>query len=102
MKSEGIFYTYIVECADHSFYTGWTNNLKKRIATHNAGKGAKYTRYRLPVTLVYFETYSDKQAAMRREYAIKQMTRQQKLKLITDHSSSKLSERYSLDSHSVE
>ncbi|HIR89863.1 MAG TPA: GIY-YIG nuclease family protein [Candidatus Fimimorpha faecalis] len=84
-----MFYTYIVECSDHSFYTGWTNNLEKRIATHNAGKGAKYTKYRLPVTLVYFEIYPDKQAAMRREYAIKQLTRKQKLTLIANGTGSK-------------
>jgi len=89
MKSNAIFYTYIVECSDHSFYTGWTNNLAKRIATHNAGKGAKYTKYRLPVTLVYFEIYPDKQAAMRREYAIKQLTRKQKLTLIANGTGSK-------------
>ena len=89
MKYNYIFYTYIVECSDHSFYTGWTNNLEKRIATHNAGKGAKYTKYRLPVTLVYFEIYPDKQAAMRREYAIKQLTRKQKLTLIANGTSSK-------------
>ena len=86
MRSEETFYIYIVECSDHSFYTGWTNNLEKRIAAHNAGKGAKYTKYRLPVTLIYFETYPNKQDAMRREYAIKQLTRHQKLKLITDGS----------------
>ena len=47
-------YTYIVKCSDNTLYTGWTNNLEKRIKTHNAGKGAKYTKSRLPVTLVYY------------------------------------------------
>lgn len=76
------FYTYIVECADHTLYTGWTTNLQQRICAHNAGKGAKYTKYRLPVRLVYFEQHPSKQAAMKREYAIKQLTRRQKLELI--------------------
>lgn len=83
MELPNNFYTYIVECADHSLYTGWTTNLQQRISTHNAGKGAKYTRCRLPVRLIYFEQHSSKQAAMKREYAIKQLTRKQKLELIS-------------------
>ncbi len=75
-------YTYIVRCKDDTLYCGWTNNLEKRIANHNAGTGAKYTKHRRPVELVYFETHDTKEEAMRREYAIKQMNRQQKLKLI--------------------
>lgn len=75
-------YTYIVRCKDDSLYCGWTNNLEKRIASHNAGTGAKYTKSRHPVELVYFETFDTKEEAMRREYAIKQLTRQEKLKLI--------------------
>ena len=75
-------YTYIVECKDKTLYTGWTNDLQKRIKTHNDGKGAKYTRSRLPVRLVYYEVYETKQEAMRREYEIKQLTREQKKKLI--------------------
>ena len=75
-------YTYIVECADGTLYTGWTNHLEKRIKSHNDGDGAKYTRARLPVRLVYYETFASKQEAMKREYAIKQMTRKDKLKLI--------------------
>lgn len=71
-------YTYIVKCSDGTYYTGWTNNLEKRIQSHNSGTGAKYTRPRLPVTLVYYETFATKQEAMRREYAIKQLNRQQK------------------------
>lgn len=62
-------YTYIVECKDGTLYTGWTNNLEKRIADHNSGKGAKYTRARKPVTLVYYETFEAKEEAMKREYA---------------------------------
>ena len=75
-------YTYIVKCSDETLYTGWTNNLKKRLEAHNSGKGAKYTKNRRPVELVYFEEYDTKQEAMKREYAIKQLSRQKKLALI--------------------
>ena len=77
-------YTYIVRCKDDTLYCGWTNNLEKRIANHNAGTGAKYTKHRSPVELVYFETFETKEEAMRREYAIKQLSRQQKLNLINN------------------
>lgn len=76
-------FTYIVECSDHTLYTGWTNNLEKRIRAHNEGKGAKYTKTRRPVRLVYFEAYSTKEEAMSREYHIKKMTREEKLKLLS-------------------
>ena len=75
-------YAYMLECADGTFYTGWTNDLEKRLKTHNEGKGSKYTRTRTPVLLVYHESFETKQEAMRREYAIKQLTKQQKLSLI--------------------
>lgn len=75
-------YTYIVRCSDGSLYTGWTNNLEKRIKAHNAGKGAKYTKSRLPVELVYYETFSTKEAAMSREWHIKQLSREEKLALL--------------------
>lgn len=75
------FYTYMVECGDGSLYTGWTTDLAKRLLTHNRGEGAKYTRSRLPVRLVYYEEHATKQEAMQREYAIKQLTRKQKLQL---------------------
>lgn len=75
-------YTYILECADGTLYTGWTNDLDKRLAAHNSGKGGKYTRARLPVMLVYQESHETKEAAMQREWAIKQLTRSQKLALI--------------------
>ena len=75
-------YTYIVECSDGTLYTGWTNNLEKRLASHNAGKGAKYTHTRIPVELVYYETFETKEEAMSREFAIKQLSRIEKLKLI--------------------
>lgn len=75
-------YVYILRCADNSLYTGWTNNLDRRIKMHVNGKGAKYTKSRLPVELVYFEEYEDKIEAMKREYAIKQLKRKEKLMLI--------------------
>ena len=77
-------YVYILLCADGSLYTGWTNDLKKRVAAHNAGKGAKYTKARRPVTLVYSEAFETKQQAMRREWEIKRLSRQEKLLLIKD------------------
>ena len=79
-------YTYIVECADGSLYCGWTNDLEKRIADHNDGKGGKYTRSRLPVKLVYFEEFETKEEAMSREWHIKELSREEKLKLIKDKS----------------
>ncbi len=75
-------YVYILRCKDDSLYTGWTNNLEKRIKAHSDGKGAKYTKARLPVELAYFEEYENKIDAMRREYAIKKMKRKEKLMLI--------------------
>ncbi len=71
-------YTYIVECSDGTLYTGWTNDLQKRIQVHNAGKGAKYTKSRTPVKLVYYESFSTKEEAMRREYEVKHYTRKEK------------------------
>ena len=75
-------YTYMLRCADGTLYTGWTNDLEKRLKAHNAGTGAKYTRARLPVELVWYETFDNKVDAQRREYAVKQLTRAQKLALI--------------------
>ena len=76
-------YTYIVECADGTLYTGWTTNVQKRVKAHNEEKsGAKYTKAKRPVKLVYYEGYETKEEAMRREYAIKELTRKQKLELI--------------------
>lgn len=82
MPSKDENYTYILECSDGSFYTGWTNDLVKRVRTHNAGRGGKYTRARLPVRLVYFETFAEKREAQSREWHIKQLTHEQKRKLI--------------------
>ena len=75
-------YTYILRCSDGSYYTGWTNDLDNRVRTHNSGHGAKYTRTRLPVELVYFEEFETKEGAMRREFQIKRLTRMQKEKII--------------------
>lgn len=81
-KQADISYTYIVQCSDGTFYTGWTNDIEKRILTHNAGKGAKYTRSRTPVKLVYFERAATKRQAMQREVQIKQLSRREKEQLI--------------------
>lgn len=75
-------YTYIVRCSDSTYYTGWTNDIEKRVKTHNEGKGAKYTKTRRPVTLVYYESFQTKEEAMRREWEIKQMKRGEKEKLM--------------------
>lgn len=83
-------YTYILKCQDGTFYTGWTNCLEKRIMMHNAGKGAKYTKSRRPVELVYFEKFFDKKLAMKREWAIKQLTRKEKEQLIKNHQNQEL------------
>jgi putative endonuclease len=76
------FYCYILECADGTYYTGWTVNPERRVAVHNKGRGARYTRTRCPVKLVYIEELPDQKSAMKREIAIKRMTRGRKLKLI--------------------
>ena len=75
-------YTYILRCADGTLYTGWTNDLPRRVQAHNYGVGSKYTRARLPVELVYYEEFEDKRQAQQREYAIKQLTREEKERLI--------------------
>ena len=76
-------YVYILECSDKTLYTGYTNDIKKRVETHNSGKGAKYTRVRLPVKLMYFEEFDDKESAMKREWYIKhKMKHSDKMKLI--------------------
>jgi putative endonuclease len=75
-------YTYILRCADGTLYCGWTNHLEKRITAHNQGKGAKYTKNRRPVVLAYWEEFPTKEEAMRREAAIKKLSRKDKLKLM--------------------
>ena len=78
-------WVYIVRCADGTLYTGATTNVEERIKTHNAGKGAKYTRGRLPVSLVFCQEVSDYHEAQKMEYKIKQMTHKQKEKLIAEY-----------------
>jgi len=75
-------YTYLVKCADNTLYCGWTNHLERRMEAHNQGKGAKYTKTRRPVELVYYESYPTKEEAMRREVQIKKLSRKDKLSLI--------------------
>ena len=83
MRGDAIMaYTYILRCFDGSLYTGWTNDLVKRLAAHSSGKGARYTRSHRPVSLAYFECSATKEDAMRREYQIKQLTRKEKEALI--------------------
>lgn len=75
-------YAYMLRCADGTIYSGYTTDLERRTAAHNSGLGAKYTRSRLPVSLVYYEAFSTKQEAMKREAAFKKLTRAQKIALI--------------------
>lgn len=82
MEKSSSHFFYVLECADRSYYAGYTNDIDKRVAAHNAGKGAKYTRARIPVKCIYVETFETKQEAMRAEYAFKQLTRTQKTKYI--------------------
>ena len=90
-------YTYMVRCKYGTFYTGWTNNIEKRIRAHNEGKGAKYTKTRRPVELVYLEKFETKEEAMSREYHIKRLTREEKRRLIESYEPS-LNE---VESHSI-
>ena len=80
----GLNYVYLVRCADGSLYCGWTTDLETRIAAHNSGRGAKYTLSRLPVTLVYSETYEDRHDALSREWHLKRMSHAEKEKLIRE------------------
>ena len=77
--------TYILKCSDNSLYTGWTNDIKHRLKMHNEVKGAKYTRGRGPVELVYLEEFDTKQEAMSKEAKIKRLTRKEKLLLIENY-----------------
>ena len=76
------FYCYILECADGTYYTGWTTDPERRLTQHNKGTGARYTRSRLPVKMVYLEPQPDRSTAMKRERAIKRLSREKKAKLI--------------------
>jgi putative endonuclease len=73
-------FVYILKCVDSTLYTGYTTDVDKRVAMHQKGKGAKYTRGRLPVQLIYYEEFDNKSDAMKREYAIKQMSHKQKMR----------------------
>ncbi len=75
-------YTYLLRCSDGTLYCGWTNDLQRRLAAHNAGTGARYTRVRRPVRLVWWEASETKEEAMRREYRIKRLPRREKLRLV--------------------
>ncbi|MFB6101657.1 MAG: GIY-YIG nuclease family protein [Haloplanus sp.] len=77
-------YVYVVECADGTYYTGYTTDVERRVAEHDAGEGAKYTRGRTPVELVHTEGYDTRSAAMRREHEIKSLSRPQKERLLAD------------------
>ena len=79
--------TYILECSDKTLYTGWTNDIEKRLEAHNSGQGAKYTKGRTPVKLVYLEGHDTKQEAMQREAFIKKLPRIQKEALIQQYAS---------------
>ncbi|HAJ05141.1 MAG TPA: hypothetical protein DCL76_01125 [Chloroflexi bacterium] len=81
----GSIFVYIIECNDNSLYTGWTTNLERRLASHNAGTGSRYTRMRKPVKLVFVESHATKSSAMKREAAIKSYTKSAKLELISSH-----------------
>lgn len=85
-QNEQKYYVYIMKCADESLYTGITNDIDKRLTAHNNGKGAKYTRGRLPVSLVYKEELKSKGSALTRERQIKKLTRTKKLNLIMEES----------------
>lgn len=80
--AESLNYTYMLRCCDGSYYIGWTNDLEKRVRTHNEGKGGRYTRSHRPVELVYYEVFSTKKEAMSREFHLKKLTHRQKEEII--------------------
>ncbi|MFC5558921.1 GIY-YIG nuclease family protein [Ureibacillus thermophilus] len=84
MEKKDKHYFYVLECADSSFYAGYTNDLERRVNQHNAGKGAKYTRAKRPVKCIYYEIYETKEEAMRAEYGFKQLKRSEKMKYIRE------------------
>ena len=77
-----VHYVYVLECADGTYYTGYTTDVERRVAEHDAGEGAKYTRGRTPVELVHVEEYETRSAAMSREHGIKSLSRRQKERLV--------------------
>lgn len=86
-------YVYILECADSSYYTGYTNCLEKRLIKHQTGKASKYTRARLPVRLVYFERVENKSFGLKREHKIKKLNRKQKETLVKEGADSEYSKK---------
>lgn len=84
-------YAYLLRCRDGTYYAGWTNDIDHRLSAHNSGKGAKYTKSRRPVQLVYYETFETKQEAMKREYALKQLSHEEKAAL-AEHTPIKIRE----------
>ncbi|AKO90718.1 GIY-YIG nuclease family protein [Priestia filamentosa] len=80
----GEHFFYVLECRDKSFYGGYTNNMERRLAVHNEGKGAKYTRARRPVVLLYKEEFETKSEAMKAEYAFKKLTRKEKERFLKE------------------
>jgi putative endonuclease len=87
IERKGIFYVYILECKDASYYTGYTNNIKNRLELHNSGRGAKYTRDRRPLKLVWVKRYSYFKRAFKRELEIKKLSRKKKEELIRSYNS---------------
>ena len=85
MDQKNKYYLYVLECNDSTLYTGYTNNVERRVAVHNSGKGAKYTKARVPVTCVFHQQFETKIEAMKAEYAFKQLTRKQKLDYIRSY-----------------
>jgi putative endonuclease len=83
-RMTSLFYIYILKCSDNSLYTGYTDNLERRLKKHNQGKASKYTRSRLPVSIVYSEEHPDKSSAMKKEIWIKSLSRENKIKLIQE------------------
>ena len=83
---ESAFFCYMVECADGTYYTGWTTEPERRVKEHNSGRGALYTKFRRPVELIYLEQVADRSIAQQREYAIKKLTREKKIDLVKNYS----------------
>ncbi len=83
---ESAFFCYMVECADGTYYTGWTTEPERRVKEHNSGRGALYTKFRRPVELIYLEQVADRSIAQQREYAIKKLTREKKIDLVRSYS----------------
>ncbi|TCP22562.1 putative endonuclease [Scopulibacillus darangshiensis] len=82
MADNKTYAVYILECADGSYYTGYTTNVERRLKVHSDGKGAKYTRIRRPLSLIYEEWFDDKSEALKREHAIKKLSKRQKVELV--------------------